>query len=330
MIFIDHNAVREQLDLGTGIALVREAMIALARGQTRQSLREILPLADGSAFSIMPGAIDGQAHGAKLINVIPGNWAKGERSHQGVIVLFEPGSGAVAALVDGGEVTGLRTAAASAVATAALARADATRLAILGTGEQAWRHAQAMAAVRPIRQIRLWGRSQAAAQAMAEAMTRALAIPAMVAATVGQCTADADIVCTTTGAVDPLLASADIRDGTHINAVGSSSADFAELAADLVARSRFIPDYRPGILAQGGEFLRARAAGLIDDSHVRAGIGDVLAGTAPGRTGADEVTVFKSIGHVVQDLACARWLLQRARAVAEPAERLTPAQAALL
>jgi ornithine cyclodeaminase len=120
---------------------------------------------------------------------------------------------------------------------------------------------------------------------------------------------DADIVCTTTAAPEPILASTAVADGAHINAVGSSRAGPAEIADDLVLRARFFADHREGVLAQGAEFLNARAAGLVDDSHVLGEIGEVMAGTLPGRTGDDEVTIYKSLGSIVQDLAAARYIV---------------------
>ena len=136
MRVIDRDEVARRLDHAQGIALVQAAMIALSQGHSRQLLRGILDLGDGDAFGVMPGALEGAGFGAKLVSVFPSAAATG-RSHQGVIVLFDRDSGAPVCVVDAGEVTAIRTACASAVATVALARADATRLAILGTGEQA-------------------------------------------------------------------------------------------------------------------------------------------------------------------------------------------------
>lgn len=299
------------------IRLMREAMIALSRGETRQLLRSIIDLGGGRAFGVMPGAIDGNTFGAKLISVYPENFAAGKPSHQGIVTLFDPASGAPVAIIDASEITAIRTAAASAAATDVLARPGPSRLAILGYGEQAWRHVEAVRHVRPIVGVRVWGRSAEHAGAFAERVREQLGLEAEAAADVRAAVADADIVCATTAAPQPILALADVRAGTHINAVGSSRAGPAEIANDLVAAARFIADYRPGVLAQGAEFLNAKAAGLVDDDHVLGEIGAVMDGKLAARTGVDDITVYKSLGHIVQDLA-AGWHVYR-RALAEDA-----------
>lgn len=215
-------------------------------------------------------------------------------------------------VVDAGEVTAIRTACASAAATDALARADASRLAILGTGEQAWQHALAIRHVRPLARIAIWGRDREAAAGLAGRIADALALPVEVAPTPAEAVRDADIICTTTAAAEPILRDDDIAPGTHLNVVGSSRAGPAEIDNALVRRARFFPDHREGVLAQGAEFLRAKAAGLVDDDHVLAEIGAVYAGIAPGRRDAREVTIYKSLGSIVQDLACAAWLYRTA------------------
>ncbi len=173
MILIDREEVRRRLTYEVCIPIVRQAMIALSAGETRQHLRSIIPLAEGRMFGIMPGALGERAFfGAKLISVFPENFAKGIQSHQGVVVLFDPETGAVAAIAHAGEVTAIRTAAASAVATDALARPDATRLAILGYGEQAETHIRAILHVRPISSVTVWGRSPERTEAFAERMAR--------------------------------------------------------------------------------------------------------------------------------------------------------------
>ena len=165
--FVSAETVRTRLTQKACIPLVREAMIALSAGKTRQTLRQIIDLGGGNAFGTMPGASDGMCHGAKLISVFPGNVTRGGKAHEGVIILFDPENGTATCAVDAGEVTAIRTAAASAVATDALARDDAAVLAILGTGEQAWQHALAMCEVRAIRHVRLWGRNADKAEALA-------------------------------------------------------------------------------------------------------------------------------------------------------------------
>jgi ornithine cyclodeaminase len=309
MRFIDREEVTRRLTYDVCIPLVRDAMIAFSGGETKQLLRSIIPLADGHLFGIMPGALGAtKPFGAKLISIFPENAAHGMQSHQGLIVLFEPDNGTPVCIVHAGEVTAIRTAAASAVATDVLARKDATRLAILGTGEQATTHARAIGKVRALEAIAIWGRSSARAHALAEKLQAELNLPVTAMATAQQAIADADIVCTVTAASEPILKGEWVQPGQHINAVGSSHAGPAEIDDALVTRSRFFADSREGVLNQGSEFLRAKQAGLIDDIHILAEIGDVLAGTAQGRRTRDEITIYKSLGHIVQDLASAWWL----------------------
>jgi ornithine cyclodeaminase/alanine dehydrogenase-like protein (mu-crystallin family) len=309
MRFIDREEVARRLTYEVCIPIVRNAMIAFSRGETRQLLRSIIPLADGRLFGVMPGAMGPAApFGAKLISVFPENFAMGRQSHQGVVILFEPETGAPVCVVHAGEITAIRTAAASAVATDALARKDARHLAILGYGKQAATHARAIGKVRDLESIVVWGRSPERSRAFAERMQAELSVPVSSARDVEEAVADAGIVCTVTAAAEPILKGTWVRPGTHLNLVGSGHAGPSEVDNDLVVRSRFIADSREGVLAQGAEFLRAKAAGLIGDGHIVGEIGQVLAGEIVGRRSAEEITVYKSLGHVVQDLATA-WAL---------------------
>jgi ornithine cyclodeaminase/alanine dehydrogenase-like protein (mu-crystallin family) len=307
--FIDRDEVALRLTYDLCIPVVRDAMIAFSRGQTKQLLRSILPLSEGRLFGVMPGALGLHApFGAKLISVFQGNSAQGKQSHQGLVVLFDPQTGAPLCIVHAGEITAIRTAAASAVATAALARPDAHRLALIGCGEQAATHVRAIAKVRSLESIVVWGRSPERARAFAERSQTQLRIPISAVASVKGAVAQADIICTVTSASEPVLKGTWVSPGTHLNLVGSSCAGPAEVDNELVARSRFIADSREGILRQGAEFLRAKEAGLVGDDHIIAEIGQVLTGEIQGRRSPEEITVYKSIGHVVQDLATA-WAL---------------------
>jgi ornithine cyclodeaminase/alanine dehydrogenase-like protein (mu-crystallin family) len=309
MRVIEREEVARRLTYDICMPIVRQAMIAFSRGETRQHLRSIIPLAQGHLFGIMPGALSDRAvFGAKLISIFPENFAKGRQSHQGVVVLFDPESGAPVCVVHAGEITAIRTAAASAVATEVLARTDATRMAILGYGEQAATHARALLKVRDIQAAKVWGRSRDRAESFCRRMSTELGIAFSSATDVQAAVSDADIICTLTGAQEPVLKGAWVRPGTHVNLVGSSMAGPVEVDSDLVVRSRFIADSRDGVLHQGAEFLRAKAAGLIGDAHVVGEIGQVLAGDLVGRRSDQEITIYKSLGHVVQDLASA-WAL---------------------
>ena len=312
MRFIDREEVARRLTYDVCIPIVHDAMIAFSRGETRQLLRSILPLSEGRLFGVMPGALHADGpFGAKLISVFQDNAAKGRQSHQGVVVLFDPETGAPVCVVHAGEITAIRTAAASAVATDALARQDARRLAILGTGEQAGSHARAICKVRDIAAIAVWGRSPERARGFTAAMQSELGVPMTAFADAAAAVGNADIICTVTAAAEPILRGAWVMPGAHVNIVGSGYAGPVEVDNDLVARSRFFVDSREGVLSQGAEFLAAKAAGLIDDDHIAGEIGEVLAGTVPGRCTEAEITAYKSLGHIVQDLATAWALYER-------------------
>jgi ornithine cyclodeaminase len=254
----------------------------------------------------MPGALGAHApFGAKLISVFRENAARGKQSHQGLVLLFDPDSGAPVCVVHGGEITAIRTAAASAVATDALALPNAHRLAILGTGEQALTHLRAIAKVRKLSSALIWGRSSDKARAFAAQHQPEFSFPVSSVADAKEAAANVDIICTVTGASQPILKGAWLRPGTHVNLIGSSYRGPTEVDNDLVVHSRFIVDSREGILRQGAEFLHAKEAGLIGDDHIVAEIGEVLSGKIQGRRSPEEITVYKSIGHVVQDLASA-------------------------
>jgi ornithine cyclodeaminase len=300
MIIVSADEVARLLPYADCIPLMREAMIALSQGRTRQMLRSILDLPDGRAFGVMPGAmLEDGVFGAKLVSVYPDNLAKGGSSHQGVVALFDAATGAPSAILDAGEITAIRTAAASAAATDALARADAHNLAILGYGEQARRHLEAIKCVRRIERVTIWGRDFAKARAFG----------GIACESVEEAVEGADIVCTVTAASDPILRSQWVADGTHINAVGSSRAGPSELDDALVARARFFADHEAGVRAQGAEYMSALAAGLIGEDHLLGEIGEVMAGTLPGRTSDADVTIYKSLGSIVQDLAAARHIV---------------------
>jgi ornithine cyclodeaminase/alanine dehydrogenase-like protein (mu-crystallin family) len=303
LLVVSREEVAEHLGYGICIPLMREAMIALSTGRTRQLLRAILDLEGGRAFGVMPGATE-QAFGAKLISVFPGTG--GAPSHQGFVALFDPETGTPAAILDASEITGIRTAAASAAATEALARPDARRLAILGTGEQALRHAEAIAAARPLARVTIWGRSPDKARALAARLG------AEVAASAEAAVAEADIICTVSAAAEPILRGSWVRDGTHINLVGSSRAGPVEIDTALVRRARFFADHEEGVRRQGAEFLAAVAEGAVGEDHLLGEIGEVFAGTLAGRTSAADVTIYKSLGSIVQDLAAGWYLCRRA------------------
>lgn len=309
---MDAASVQARLSYRDCIPLMREAMIALSKGEVIQNLRSFLPVtgADGDrgTFAMMP-AVMSQGFGAKLVSVYPDPDNLGSRRHQGVVVLFDQVTGAPVFVGDAEEITRIRTAAATAAATDALARADASILTIIGTGAQAKAHVHAISAVRPLTQIRLWGREHAKAQDMAAVLTASHQTQTIACQNLEEACDGAHIITTVTSAREPFLHGHHVDDGCHVNLVGSSGPTTAEAMSDLVAKGRFIVDHRDHVLAHGGEFLRANAQGLIDDTHIIGEIGQVLDGQIEGRTDNDQITIYKSLGHAAQDLAAAAWLL---------------------
>lgn len=311
--FYGPGEVRALLDYDGCIAAIRAAMADFSAAGKPQPLRSIVEIAPTKLFGLMPGTLSApHGFGAKVLSVFADPEQPGRSAHRGVVVLFDRASGQLACIADAGEVTEIRTAAASAVATDALARQDARTLAIFGCGTQAAAHVRALVRVRRLERILVWGRSLERAGRFAERMGREMAIAVTAVAQGRDAAAAADIICTVTASPTPVLLGEWVRPGTHVNVVGSSYAGPVEIDHALVRASRYIVDSRASALASAAEFLLAREAGLIDDSHIAAEIGEVLLGRARGRGSPEEVTVYKSLGHIVQDLAAVSHLHARA------------------
>lgn len=306
LTIFDSEAVRAQLSHADCIGVVRDAMTALSAGTTRQLLRTMISLGPGRTFAQMPGALgEHDMFGTKTISVFDDPRTPGLRRHRGLVVLFEPEEGRPVAIADAEEITHIRTAAATAVATDALARRDATSLLIVGTGGQADSHLRALPLVRDFDRIAIWGRSPARADALVAKYPHLNAerVDDLEAAT-GQ----ADVICTLTAATQPILFGDWVRPGTHVNLIGSSGPGPVEVDSALVAKSRYIADSTASTRAAAAEFLLARDAGIVGDDHIVGEIGEVLLGRIAGRTGARDITLYKSLGHAVQDLAAAAHL----------------------
>jgi len=313
--FYDAGEVEELLDYPGCIDAMRSAMIALSSGERPQPLRTIWPVGDGEMWGIMPGDLAAlSAFGAKLVSVFRDPERPGRTRHQGVVVVFDGKTGAVSCIADAEPITKIRTACATAVATDALARKDAEVLAVFGSGVQAEAHLRALPLVRDFREILLWGRSAEKTRVLAEEMSEAIGQAIVPLADAEEVTRRADVICTVTSSREPVILGDWVRPGTHLNLVGSSLLGPVEVDAALVAKARYVADYRPGVIAQGAELAAARDAGLVDDSHVAAEIGEVLAGRIAGRQNDEQITIYKSLGHVAQDLAAADYLQRRAAA----------------
>jgi ornithine cyclodeaminase len=306
LTIFDSEAVRERLSYPDCIRVVREAMMALSAGETRQLLRTMLSLGPGRTFAQMPGALgERDMFGTKTISVFADPDSSGLRRHRGLVVLFEPEEGRPVCVADAEEITHIRTAAATAVATDALARPDARTLLILGTGGQARTHLAALPLVRDFDRVLIWGRSVDKAEALAAAYPH---LGPEAVADLPTAAGEADVICTLTTASQPVLKGEWVKPGTHVNLVGSSGPGPVEVDSALVANSRYVADSRASALDAAAEFLVAKEQDLIDDTHIVAEIGEVLLGRVAGRRSEWDITIYKSLGHAVQDLAAAAHL----------------------
>ena len=240
--------------------------------------------------------------GIKVISVFHGNSKKGYPSHQGVVILFDAKNGQPLMIFDAREITAIRTAAASALATQILSRDDSELLAIIGSGEQAERHAESILLVRKIKQINIWGRNEKNAASLATKVSDRHGITVRVRNSPEQAVKDADIICTVTSSPEPVILGNWISPGTHVNAVGSSTPLTRELDTDAVVRSKLFTDCYESILKEAGDFLIPKKERVITDSHIKAELGEVLLGRKKGRENNDEITLFKSLGIAAEDI----------------------------
>ena len=304
-----------------------EAMAAVlaghARGETFMPLRSVMMPPDAAGFmGLMPGW-RGRPGGAaafalKAVCIMPGNPGRGLDAHQGLVTLFDGESGVPTAILDASAVTAVRTAAVTAVATAVLARDDARTLAVLGAGTQARAHLRALAGVREFEQVRVYAPTRAHAQAVVQEMAGQAGAPRgelSVAASAEEAVRGADVVVTVTSAREPVLRRAWLKPGAHVSAVGASTPQARELDTDTVAASALFCDSRESLRHEAGEFRLAVTEGKITgEEHVRAELGEVLAGTAAGRRDPAELTLFRSLGLAIEDLAAAETAVAAATA----------------
>ncbi|HEY6482767.1 MAG TPA: ornithine cyclodeaminase family protein [Steroidobacteraceae bacterium] len=314
LLIVGSEEVRRALPMAACIEAVDRAMRALSSGAAQVPLRTILALPGRhNFFGVMPGYLgDPLSLGAKILTVYPGNPQRGLSSHVGLVVLFDVEDGRAVAVMDAAQITAIRTAAASAVATRALARAAAAQLAILGTGEQAVSHLEAMAAVRTLSSVRVWGRTGDKARRLADQQSRRLGICVDACASAQAAVEGADIICAVSAAREPILCGEWLAPGSHVNLVGSSRLTAREADDAVVTRGRFFVDSRVSAQAEAGELRHAIDAGLVTDAHVLGEIGEVLAGKVVGRCAPQDITIYKSLGVAAQDLAAAQTIYTRA------------------
>jgi ornithine cyclodeaminase/alanine dehydrogenase-like protein (mu-crystallin family) len=314
ILVLSQADVERLLPMEECIELMSDALAALARGEMYQPLRSVVRPPDAAGLiGLMPAhrAAPPAAFGLKAINIIPGNPERGLDAHQGAVLLSDGETGELLGVVNASAITAIRTAAVSAVATRALAREDARELAIIGAGVQARSHVAAMAALGRFERARIWSRTAAHAEQVAAEAGAPFTLE--VAETAEAAVRDADVIVTATTSPEPVLRREWLAEGAHVNAVGSSLPTTRELDTETVAAASLFVDRRESTENESGDYLLPLREGAIGPDHIRAELGDVLVGAAPGRTSSRELTVFKSLGIAIEDLAAAEYVVARAR-----------------
>ena len=319
VLVLSAEDVARLLPMRECIRVMREALAALAEDKALVPLRMVMRMPDASGFlGVMPGYIapDGGRQGAlgmKAVSIFPGNAQRGIDTHQGAVLLFEADTGRLSALMDGASITAIRTAAVSGVATDLLARPDAAELAILGAGVQAHTHLEAIAAVRPLKRVRVWSRNRAHAENLVAESKGHYQAAIEAVQTAESAVRGADIVATVTASPEPILQRGWVKTGGHVNAVGSSIPASREIDSETMAAARLFVDRRESALNEAGDVLIPMREGAFAADHIQAELGEVIIGKHPGRRSADELTLFKSLGLSVEDVASAAFIAMRAR-----------------
>ena len=313
---LDNRQIRELLPMTECIELMADALTALARGEVFQPLRTIIrpPEARG-LLGLMPAFRAGErgAFGMKAICVFPENPAKGKDAHQGAVMLFSRETGEMLALMNASEITAIRTAAISAVATRLLAREDAQQLAIIGAGVQARTHLAALSIVRSIKHARIACRNIEHAEELAREVQPRFSFPIEPVRTNEGAVRNADLIVTATSSLEPVINKDWISPGAHVNAIGTHSPNSREIDGATMAAARIFTDRRESALNEAGDYLLAAKEGFVTPESILGEIGELLIGTKTGRTSASEITLFKSLGLAIEDVVSAAYLYQKAQ-----------------
>jgi len=315
VLILSRSDVERLLPMAECVEVMAAALATTSRGDAVLPLRQMVWMPDRTGMiGVMPGYLgDPKSLGLKIVSIFAANHGTAYDSHQGAVMLFDTAHGTPLAVMDASSITAIRTAAVSAVATRALANDDAGDLAILGSGVQASNHLDAMSSVRTLRRVRVWSRDPAHARHFATRESRRTALAIEPVGEARAAVEGADLVCTTTAAREPVLRGEWLAPGAHINAVGACFASARELDTEAVRRSRLYVDRRESALHEAGDLLIPMREGALADSHIVAELGEVLLGRAAGRGKRDEITLFKSLGIAIEDLAAAHHVLARAR-----------------
>ena len=315
VLIVNQAEVPRLLPMKECIDVMARAFASLARGHAQMPVRQILWLDEKrGALGLMPAHLTNHAAlGLKAVTFFPGNEGTELDSHQGAVLLFETGRGRLLAIIDATSLTSVRTAAVSGLATRLLARPEAADLALVGSGVEARTHLEAMLAVRALKRIRVASKTFERAKSFADRESKRHGVTVTPCPSVEEAVAGADIVCTVTSSREPVVRGAWLAPGAHVNAVGSSVPVARELDSDAVKRARLFVDHRESALAEAGDFLLARADGAVTDDHIVGGLGELVTGQVPGRQSPTEITLFKSVGLAIEDVAAAQHIHSKAR-----------------
>jgi ornithine cyclodeaminase/alanine dehydrogenase-like protein (mu-crystallin family) len=306
VLVLNQEEVERLLDMEGCVEAMADALASLARGEVQVPLRFIVSPEDGaSLLGLMPAHRAGGSplYSLKTVAVFPDNPKRGLDAHQGTVTLFDGETGEVRALMNASAITAIRTAAVSAVATRLLAREDARELGILGAGVQARTHLEALRLVRGFDRVRVYSPTAEHARALGEEAV----------GTAEEAVRGADVVVTATNSVEPVLRRAWLKEGAHVNVIGGRPPQMREVDVATIAESAFYVDRRESAENEAYDYRDALESGAVGPGHIRGEIGEVLIGAAPGRSGPEELTVFRSLGLAVEDLAAAEYVVRRAR-----------------
>ncbi|MCE7736941.1 MAG: ornithine cyclodeaminase family protein [Candidatus Heimdallarchaeota archaeon] len=314
LLIVSPDEVKSALTMEKCIELMIEAHGRLQKDQAHQPLRTAMipPQAKG-ILACMPAYLSGneEVMGLKVVTVFHDNHKLGLDSHQGVILLLDPASGVIQAVIDGREITAIRTAAASGAATKYLARENAQHLALIGAGVQAHTHLEAISKVRDIKSVTIWNRTRETAEAFATKYQSSYEI--LVVDNISEAIKNADIICTVTASDLPLIDLSMVKPGTHINAVGTATPNARELATDLIVAGSLFTDVYESAMNEAGEIVIPISEGALDPNPKIVELGDLVNNIYPGRVGEEEITIYKSLGVGIQDLAAANYVYEWAK-----------------
>ena len=317
-LLLNESEVARCLDMASLIPLMRDTMARFSRRECVQPVRQSLRIRPANGFyGVMPAHVPGPngdpgAFGLKSVSFFPGNDALGVPTHLATVLLLDPNTGALVAMMDGRLITEMRTAAVSAVSVDVLAREGPSTLAILGSGVQARSHLEAIRHVRQLRHVRVWSRRKERAIQFVRLHHATVSCAVSAVASVEEALKGADVVVTATSATEPIVSAEQLEPGMHLAVVGSSSPKMRELDSDAVARCRVWVDSREAAQVEAGDILFPLREGRIDESHIIGELGDVVNGLS-GRRNDTEVTMFKSLGQAVEDVATAQLVVRKAR-----------------